>query len=382
MNTMTRTVFVGLSILLIAVPLSANAMEVHTGREVAFPAGQAATSNLYLAGSTVTFAGTARMDLLAAGGNLLLSGPVGQDEEVAGGNVTVTGNVGQDLRVAGGNLIIQSGVGNDLVAAGGQIQVTGGVGGGALLAGGAISVSAPVKGNLRAYGGDVTIDGPISGSVVVRARRVTLGSQAVINGDFTYSAETHATIDAGAKVNGKTQFTQLEGAASSTGAFAHEFARYAPLALLIKFLMSLVAALALGYWLRGFSRDLVAHAWDKPASDIGVGFVFLVVVPVGSIILMATVLGLPLGFLGMAVYVPAMLLSAIFAPIVAGTIIRNWVRKPAVPVVNWKTIGLGTVVLFILDLIPFVGWVIGFGVFLLTLGAAFRIKWTEVEQWR
>ncbi|HWO07370.1 MAG TPA: hypothetical protein VNM40_02190 [Candidatus Paceibacterota bacterium] len=212
------------------------------------------------------------------------------------------------------------------------------------------------------------------------ADRVTLGPRAVISGDLTYTAPQEATMEEGALVRGEINFERREGRSDVDVAGAA--AGFITLLLVAKLLMSIVGAFAIGYLFHRYSRELVATAATQPLLEIGRGAVFLIVVPVASIIVLVTIIGMPLGILGLLIYVASLLFVSLAAPIVAGSIVHKWIWKPAGYEVNWKTILLGVAVHFVLGLIPFLGWLVNFGIMLLTLGAAVRIQWGIAKEWR
>ncbi len=384
MNTPTRISLLGALALFALSPLFASAMEVQANKEAMVAAGATVMDDQYLAGGTVTAAGNFSRDLAVAGGTVLVSGPIVGELLAVGGNLTFTGTVGSTARIAGGNLIIQGAVGHDLVAAGGQVIVGGpGIAGSALLAGGTVSLSAPVKGDLRIAGGDVTIDAPISGNVEVRAQRVTLGSHATIGGTFTYTAPQAATVMTGAVITGATTYHESKEVPTPTKAgIAAAAAAIFSLLFFGKVLASLVGALAIGLFFKRYAREIVKHVVKDPWGEVGRGLVVAIVMPVASILLFFTVVGIPLGILGLLVSIVLFVFTGLTAPVVAGSLVHKWIWKPGEYQVNWKIILLGVAVMLVLDLIPLIGWLIRLGIFLATLGAVAALKWSVAKEWR
>jgi len=378
MTTSVRLCLVALLVALL--PLLTFAAEFRAEDQPTLSAGQTINDDLYMAGGNVTSAGSVRGDLLIAGGNLLVSGPVSGDLMAGGGSITILGNIGDDVRIGGGNITIQGSVKGDVVVGGGQVTLSGsGVGGDVAIAAGSINITAPVGGDLKVGGGQVYIDAPITGNVEIQAEKVSLGPRAEIKGDFSYAAVEEAEVAPGAVVRGKTTYAPQENVRDAAKAGAAAFFSFW---LLAKFLMSLVGALALGYLLHRFSRELVATVATQPLLEIGRGLIAVIVLPIISIILLITVIGIPLGALGLISYVALLVFACIAAPVVTGAIVHKWIWKPAGYIVDWKTILLGVVIYFVLGLIPIVGWIITFAVMLTTLGASLNIKWNAVKEWR
>lgn len=367
-------------------PIVVRAAEFKAGEQSSFPFGETVRDDLYMVGSTVSSAGTVFGDGMFAGGNVLVSGPIGGDIAAAGGTVTILADVGGDLRIAGGTVILQSRVNEDVLIGGGQVTVAGpGINGEVVVAGGQITITAPIAGDAKIRGGDIIIDSTISGDVDVRADKVTLGEHAVIGGTFTYSAPEEVTLAEGAVVHGETAYTKVE---SRTGAkpekrdIAKAFLALITVALFAKFLMLLVGALLLGYFFRRFTTETIMRTLAKPLGQLGRGVVVFIVLPVASIILLVTIIGLPLGALGLISFAALMIVTNFVAAIATGSVVHTWIWKPNEIQVNWKTILLGAVIYSILGIIPLIGWVVKFTILLMVLGAMCSIKSEILKSWR
>jgi hypothetical protein len=373
-----RSVILGLLTLTFALPLIASALDARAGEELRVASSETITSNSYIAGGNVSSAGIFTKDLALVGGNVFISGPVGADLLVAGGNVTITGDVGDDLRAVGGTIIAQGAIKNDFVVGGGNITLQGkGVGGDAMIGGGTVLIGAPIGGTLRIAGGNVTIDAPVKGNVEVEARMLTLGSHAQITGNLTYKAEKQAAIENGAVVLGVTTFTQ---ASSTKAVSAGWIATFFTLWTLLRFLMLLVGTFVFFLLAPALSRTLAEASVTRTLPSIGIGFVVLIIAPVLSVLLMMTVLGLPLGFLTLFVYIPLIIAAKLLAPIATGGLLYHWFSQDGV--LDWKVILIGAVVYFLLGFIPVVGWLAEVLLFLLTFGALSSILWRSAKDYR
>ncbi len=370
----------GLLLISLIVPIVVRAAEFRTGDSVTFGSGESIVNDLYMAGGTVTSAGTIQGDLTVAGGTLLVNGPVSADLFAGGGTITVLSEVVGDVRVAGGTIVIQGPVQGDVIAAGGQITLAGPkIGGDVAVAGGSVSIDAPITGTLRAAGGEVRVNAPVTGDVFIQAETVVLGPKAALSGKLTYSASKELRKDEGATVVGETKYTpnpDVRGAAKAG------MAAFLSLWAVAKFFMILTGALLFGLLFQRYSRELVATAATQPLMEIGRGAIIFIVVPVASFILLMTVIGVPLGIMGLLGYALLLIGVSLLMPIVLGSVVYKWMAKTAGYVVDWKTIFLGVALYFVLSLIPVLGWIVNFGVFLITLGAMMNIKWAIAKEWR
>ncbi|MEK7156764.1 MAG: hypothetical protein AAB790_03070 [Patescibacteria group bacterium] len=363
------------------IPVVAFAAELRIGESPSFSSSETAQKDLYLAGGNVTSSGKVNGDLAVGGGNILVNGPVSQDLFVGGGSITIVADVGDDVRVGGGNIIINGKVGNDLVVGGGQTSISGsGVGGDVLWAGGMLRMDAPVGGNMQLAGGEVVINSHVRGNVEFKGQKLTLGKDAVIDGNLDYSAQKEAMMEAGAVVKGQTNFEQLKTPAR--GMSAKGIIAILSVLFLGKFLALLVFALALGLFFRRYAGVLVGNAVTQPLLEMGRGLIVLIVLPVVSVMLLVTLIGVPLGLLGLIAFATLLLIASPLAAIILGSVLHKWMFKPAEYQIVWQTILLGAVVYTLLGLIPVLGGIAKFVLVLLAIGSMMKIKWDIAKEWR
>lgn len=373
----------GLSLLIgaLIIPVVALAAELRVGESPSFSSSETVTNDLYLAGGSVTSSGKVNGDLSVGGGNILVNGAVSQDLFVGGGSITIVADIGDDVRVAGGNVIVSGKIGNDLVAAAGQTSISGGgVGGDVLWAGGMLRVDAPVAGSMRLAGGEVVINARVRGNVEFKGTKLTLGKDAVIDGNLTYAAQAEATKEEGAVVKGQTAFEPQKSNAPEVSAKSI----IAILSVLFfgKFLASLVFALALGLFFRRYALSLVGNVVAQPLLEAGRGLIVLIVLPIVSVILLVSLIGIPLGLLGLISFAALLLVACPLAAILTGSVVHKWIFKPSEYQVTWQTILLGVFIYTLLGLIPVIGSLAKFVLMLLALGSIIKMKWEVAQEWR
>lgn len=364
---------------LLAIPLFVSAAEFRTGDQPSLESGQTVQDDLYMAGGSVVSAGTVRGDLVSGGGSILVSGPVSGDLMLGGGNITVTSEISDDVRIGGGQVTIQGNVRGDVLIGGGQVILAGErITGDIAVAGGTVRIESAIGGDARIAGGDIYLNGPVAGNVEIEAEKLTLGPRAIIAGDLSYRAADAATMQDGAVVRGETQFDERVGREEAEAGLAAFFTFW----LVAKFFMLLVGSLLIGMAFQRYSRELVATAAMQPLLEFGRGLVTVIVLPILSFILIATIIGIPLGVIGLLMLAVMLIFASLIAPIILGSVVHKLIWKPARYEVNWQTILLGVVLYSVLGLIPVIGF---FAISLLkmaALGAALKLKWSLAKDWR
>lgn len=362
----------------VLVPLSAEALVFRGGDQTSVPASESISEDLYAAGGVVTIAGPLSGDFLGVGGTVLVNSSVSGDLFSAGGTITVIGNVGDDVRVSGGTIVINGNVGGDVVAMGGQVSLNSAeIKGDVVVFGGVININAPVKGDLRVRGGQVTINAPVSGSVDIKAEKVSLGSSALLSGAFTYSAKEEAKVTEGAKVLGETKYTKLE-----KGINKKALAAFFSILLLIKFFALLVSALVIGLFFKRYMVKITDDITASPLLEFGRGAVTMITLPIGSIILLATIVGIPFGIIGLLSFPMLIIFGCLVTPIILGSIIQKKISKSFTHEVTWKSILYGVLIFFLIALIPFIGQLAVIIAVLMTIGAIVKMKWSIAKEWK
>ena len=351
------------------IPLSsAFAITLRGGETMSIGKDEIVQGDLYIAGGTVAVSGVVDGDLIAAGGRIIVNGSVASDLNAAGGSVDILGNVGDDVRVAGGQVTIGSEIIlGDLVVAGGNVHILSStnVRSDLVVAGGNVVLDGKIDGNVRVYGGMLTLNGAFEGTVETYSTdAIVLGPKAVIKGDLVYSAPAPIATST-AQVLGKTTFTQSEGKGSAEVATIG--AAILGTFFVVKLLITLVTILILLFVFRRFIEATSDEVTTHFSRNAVIGFAGFVAIPIALFILLITLLGMPIAFLGGLVYVFSIMLSYFVTPVIAGALLSQWIVKEAK--VDWKWTILGMLAITILTFVPIIGWIIPFVLFIATLGA-------------
>lgn len=342
------------------------------GDEISIKSGSDVRDNLYAAGGTVSVGGNILGDLLVAGGTIMVSKNVSDDIAAAGGTITILGNSGGDVRVAGGNIFIGGDVAGDLIITGGSVTVSPDVsiGKDLILAGGQVVFDGNVLGNAQIMAGNATINGHIKGtSKITVSDKLVIGDEATIDGDLEYTAPKAdvLTLSTSAVIQGKTIFTESK-TIKRDDAKNFIFAVFGTL-VVFKLLSFIIVALVLVWLFRRFSTSVVSSVIENPLSMLGKGFVTVVVVPIAAIILLVTIFGAPFGIMMMLSYGLLLILSGIYSGVVTGVWLSKAIRKSSEVVLTWKNVTGGVVLLAIVKLIPFIGWIVWLFMILVTIGS-------------
>ena len=364
--SMTRSAVMVLTVLLLPLPLIAATVTADEAVDVTV----SPADNAYLAGTEVRVNAPLPADLLAAAGTLLITAPVSGDALLLAGTADLASTVAGDVRAVAGRLVIEGDVGGDVAALGGVVTMSGKAQE-VRLGAGTVELRNGAAGPVTIYAGNVFLSGEYAGDVrVVASDHITLGEGTVIKGVFEYNAPQEAGIPASAVVEGGIRYT-----GSLSFLPTEEEARTFALAGLgIFFLVRLVAgALAAGLvvglfpaFARRIADEAVLRSWKRFLLLMLLGFAVLVATPVLIVLLIASFVGIGIAIVIGAAYLLLLLLSYLYAALFAGTLLMKLVVKRAS--VSWKAAILGMVALYVLGLIPGIGFLVGFALSAAALG--------------
>ena len=250
-----------------------------------------------------------------------------------------------------------------------------------------------VNGTLRLYGGSVSfrgaanetivyaedfhIDGSIRGPAQVVATKMVIGDSAEIRNDIRYWIPT-GEKDFGTALTGEAIYDP-ELAISK---FDHDVKPMHIKGALFGMSLYLIlsAALVMGLLIlatKAYFADAAKIVKRGPWRAIGMGLLYFFLTPIVALLLMLTVIGMPLSFLILTMYV----FSIIFAKPIAAIVVAKycalrWKRKWKKPAIFLVSIG-AYVVLKVLALVPLIGWLVVLAVICAAFGALMECKYVR-----
>jgi Polymer-forming cytoskeletal len=274
--------------------------------------------------------------------------------------MTVLAVVGLAMLMAGPAWAQENKNDDDLVVLNGPVHVVeGDIVHDLVLFHGSLVVDGTVTGDLVAFDATVTINGAVNGDVTVFHGNVHLTATARVGGDL--SARNPA-IDPGATVAGRNRVAP-----------SFEFRRFRNVARFAVWLAVSVSMLLLGIILLGLIPRAFDAVFDAARSSVGPsigwGFAILFGVPIGAILALVTLVGIPLGI--------GVLLGLVFL-FSAGYVFSTWllgrllVRPPGH---RFLALLAGWAILRALAFVPILGGLLWFAATVFGLGVMVVALW-------
>lgn len=321
-------------------------------------------NNPYLFGERIEIAVPVENDLISIGRNISVDGLVEGSIWATGGDMLIQSEVGNSVRVAGGNIIIEGSIAEDLIATGRTVTVSenASISGDLIFAGRQLRIDSPVTGNIMVYGGDVTINAPVGGNVTGEVERLTFGNNATIAGDLNYTAKERAQI-AENQVQGEITYHEQQVQNQAQEGIVGLITA----GTIYKFLIDVLFTLLFLWLLRPFLVRVINRIDANYLNNAGIGFAMLVLMPlIGVLTLIIFWLSISIFLL----YGLFIILSMAVMKLLIGWKTLTWWegRNNRNYELDWRAAIIGVLIVFLVGLIPVLGWMGVFILFLLSLG--------------
>jgi cytoskeletal protein CcmA (bactofilin family) len=343
-----------LSLLLIITfpPLSYAASFRSNNDRITINAGETINEDLYIAGGEVIINGTINGDLFVTGGTVSLNGTVADDVFVLSGRLSINGTINDDLRSIGGNTEINGRIRGDFLSLGGDVKITD---------------RGRIDGRSYISSGKVSISGQIQ-NINISAAEIEIRNTARIGGDVNYISTNEPSIEDGAIIGGIINRHE-------TGGMARQFAVIAAAFHILSFIVAIIIALIFIYFFPIASQTMAINWKNNFGINLLWGFIFIITFPIAALMLIVSILGFPLGIGALLIYPILLYIARVITIISIGYWFMGLYKNGAKKSLTWLTPIIGAIIYQLLFIIPFVGWLIIFIIFLTSLGALTRYLW-------
>lgn len=281
--------------------------------------------------------------ILFAAGNEVKTSGISDYAFIAGNIIKVNNHNFRDGFIAGSSIDIEgSTIERDLYVTGERININSNIGRHVYLSGSNIIINGKVNGNVTAYG-----------------KTVTVGDNAVITGTLKYSEDSELKISDNATIGNKVaeKSTQLDVNVGKVSFVSRISSMFISLSNIL-----LIGLLLMLFMPKNFEKIKEMKS-NSILKSLGFGFLTLIAVPIASIILLITVVGVSTSLISLLFYFASIYLSTVFTSYyLANLTIGNKVKN------KYLLFIIGAFVISILKLIPFVGILVSICSLLIGLG--------------
>lgn len=350
---------------------------------VTIPASEVINDDLFIGAETVEVLGTVNGDVYIGAGLVTVDGVINGDLFVGGGKVTIGGKIKDDVYVGGGDVLIQKAtIGDSLLVGSGTLTVDkdSSIGGSFLAGSGNVNSKASVGRNFYVGSGLVDMNSDIGGEVRLGAGEIRVGTETSVGGDFYYMIDGQGaddfTLPEGVVVLGSLK--KIEPSSKTVIEIEKTKADFFEGSRAVKkgfWVVSLLGAMLVGFIALKMCPKkgtlLVDDIQRNLFSNLGIGFLVLVLTVPLALIVMITGVGASLGLIVLALFGVGVYLAKLATSLALGF----WLSGQF----GWKKMGvyanfaLGLVIFFLLKTVPVAGGFISLLFTSVGLGAFFKL---------
>ncbi len=315
--------------------------------------------DLFALGERITINGKVNGDLFFLAREISINGEVSGDVIGMAQIVTINGVLLDDFRGGGQFLNINGKIQKSATLIGQLINInqSSSIQGDLIVGGNEIKIDGLICGEVQAGGDRISLAGEIGKSVNLDSREILIYQTSTIRGDLKYRAEKSEIIE-GAKIQGKVEKLPYKGKPKKSKYLSWRFYFWK--------LVFMVAGIIVGFIFIKLFPSLTSKIKEQTSyiwKSLGIGFAFLICVPVVSVILAMTVLGLPMSLILIAIY----LIFLYLGKIIFASFIGDKILKKDSP---FLSLLIGMPIFTMLFALPFIGWLLELIALSIGLGAS------------
>jgi cytoskeletal protein CcmA (bactofilin family) len=330
--------------------LPAEAAKIEAGDNLTVGAEELIDDDLYLFGEVITVSGIVTGDAILFGREVVVDGNIMGSLLVFAETVRINGNVAGTVRGGANGFSFHGSSGRDLMIMANSITVSGPVGQDLFAAASNGTITGSVGRDLKSSMNRLVVDGPVGGDIDALVSELVIGPNALVSGKVTYTSETEATVNNQAVIGGT--ITRLDPPATqvtSVSAGRKVWSFFRPI------LSLLFVALLMILLFPAVTKGSALMIGEKPTSSLGTGALIVFVAPIAALILLITVIGIPVSFLSMLLYIVLIYLSRVFAGYFVAELAFKKFGVALHPVLKAL---IGILVLALMFKIPCIGWLV------------------------
>ena len=299
-----------------------------------------AESDVYAVGNSIRFSGNIKADLIAAGNNINIQ----------------TQSIGGSIRAAGATIIINSKVERNITIAAANVNIESETKAkGIYISSGDVNFEGEAE-DLIINGDIVTVNGLVTGNAKINCTRLIIGEKAKVIGEFKVKSKGDIEILGDFNIN-DIVFEKIKYDTNETNLLkkVNVFNK------LTSIVTAIILALLITLFCNKYNDKAVKNIESKPWMIFLIGFATLVILPIASILLFITIVGIPVSIISLIIYALIIYLAPIFTSIILGKVVlKN--SNPYISAIIF------TLVVKILSFIPYIGKFIIFACILISLG--------------
>ncbi|MCK4808245.1 MAG: hypothetical protein KAS90_01355 [Candidatus Aenigmarchaeota archaeon] len=357
-----------MSILIISISApAAYATKVITEDYILIEEGEIIDDDLIMIGENLNIRGHVKGDVIAFSSTIIIEGEIDGDIIIIGQDINLKGKIKDDIFALGQYVNIDGPNPDNGIILGESITIHEDTEfkRDVRFAGELINIHGTIGRDVDISGVIVTITGDIGGNATIKSESLTIQESSAIDGNLNYTGPQEANIVNMDSIKGDIIYTE-KTEIRKTYIESIKSSMWSILSLiLIGLLMILI--------MPGFVNKTEKTIRTKTLTSLLFGFTGLIMIPIVSLLIIFTIIGIPLSLIMFALYIIGLYVSTIFVGIALGQKILNRSKTEKKSVLLSLIIGI--VMLKIIFILPYVGGLAKFISLVLGFGALMIAKY-------
>lgn len=356
----SKLIFILFSLFLIT---QGNGLVIKGGNEVVVGVDEVIDDDLIALARSVEIKGKVNGDLFAFGQDVMVEGEVSGSIYSSGASLKLIPKSSRSVWAFCGSLKAGGNI-NNLLFFGGELNTLEDctVKKDILVFGGEVNVNGDVHGMIRGNIGKFNLKGKIKGGDI-SAKSIKIDSSATVLEKLIIRSEKEPLIDQNARILGMVEYKKLEKAERREKSGFPLGNILWILFFIGKIVIGIIIIALFSPYIRQTNKILVESTWKS----LGLGFLAMVIIPVATVITLATIVGIPIAIFGIFIFLTLVYISGIIFATGFGEWIIKIIRRDTV-VSPYLALILGLVLTALVSMIPYLGFLIHLPVLFLGTG--------------
>ncbi|HET9803486.1 MAG TPA: hypothetical protein VFP96_09625 [Candidatus Acidoferrum sp.] len=299
------------------IPGSAMALESRKGETIEITKTETIKGDLFLTGHRIVIDGTVDGDVYALGQDIEVNGHITGDLLTGAQSVRVPGQIDGNIRAFANNLTIPGTVGRNVMSWSQTFTLdgNGSIGRSVLTFCQTVGLEGKVGSDVTSFDQTLRVTGTVGGGIETKGELLTITRTAEVTGPVKFEGESEPRVDSGAKLHaGNVEFTKHSAKERSENRKSYLLHR------LLWTSSFILYGLVLIWLMPKFAGDTVTSA-ENIGGSLGLGVLVGISLPFAAGLICFTFVGIPLGVLGVILW----LVMIFSAQIVFGGLIGRWI---------------------------------------------------------
>lgn len=358
-------------ILFLAIP--GVSLVLRTGKDILVAPDEIVDDDLVAMGRTVKIQGIVNGDVFAFAQEVIIENTVNGSIYTGGADININAKKCRSIWACCGSLKATANIENNLLFFGGQLKTsnTNIIKKDMIVFGGEITINGEVQGRVKGNMGRINLNGKIKGADI-EAEKIYVNSGAIVMEDLKVKSKNEPVIDSNARIIGNTEFKKIVEKTHKSKNRIGEFLKT------IFFISKLIIGIILIAILKPYIKRTNQLLQDSTWKSLGFGFLTIIVIPIVSVLTLATIIGIPIAIFGVFVFLTLAYISGIIFSAGLGEWIIKLIKKESIPSPILSFLA-GFIIITLICLIPYLGLI--FRILILFFGTGLIILLID-EIWK